>query len=130
MRDGGAATTAAVRVEITAPARLIFNISAETLHHPHSPSGGGAKDPDAHMHMPTQLLAHTRGPTEIHIHVQPLGPSHTPVLACRLILPFPLLQPPWAHWSSTFSMTRPPALCTVASSGPRWALPAYQVLTQ
>lgn len=62
----------------------IFSISAETLHHPHSPSCGRARDPDAHTHGPTQPLALTLAgwqERERHTHSQcpPAGLSHTPV---------------------------------------------------
>lgn len=107
----------------------IFSISAETLHHPHSPSCSRARDPDAHTHGPTQPLALTLAgwrERERHTHTASahLLASLTHLSPNRSMLPFLSLQPPWACWSLTFSMTGPPALCIVASSGPRWALPA------
>lgn len=101
----------------------IFNISAETLHHPHRqlrPSQGPRR---RHAHGCSASCTYTGRPAEMWTHPFSHQVSHLD-LDQRLILPSLsllalFLQPPWAHWNLTFSMIRLPACCTVESSGPR-----------
>lgn len=99
----------------------IFNISAETLHHPHRqlrPSQGPRR---RHAHGCSASCTYTGRPAEIRAHSFSHQVSHLD-LDQRLTLLSLLslfLQLPWARWNLTFSMIRLPACCTVESSGPR-----------
>lgn len=99
----------------------IFNISAETLHHPHRqlrPSQGPRR---RHAHGCSASCTYTGRPAGMWTHLFSYQVSHLG-LDQRLTLPFRLslfLQLPWARWNLTFSMIRLPACCTVESSGPR-----------
>lgn len=65
--------------------------------------------------------AQPAGPQTLSRHTESLGAG----LGTCVGTAWPSLpQPLWACWSSTFSTTRPPARCTVASSEPRWGPPA------
>lgn len=95
----------------------IFNISAETLHHPH------------------RQLRSSQGPRRRHAHgcsasctyagmwTHPCSHQVSHLDLDQRLIPLSLrslfLQLPWARWNLTFSMTRLPACCTVESSGPR-----------
>lgn len=86
----------------------------------HTAPCGPARDPDARVraHTHTHRLTDTF-PSRTAAGL-PTGLTHTHLsLHTDFMLVFPLLQPHWACWSLTFSMTRPPAPSTVASLEPR-----------
>lgn len=104
-------------VAVSASARL----NIQYFCHPHSPAWRPSQGPrrtHAHAHSAagTRMGTHTNTPYAMRL-------TWHGILTHTLS---PLPQLPWAPWSSTFCMTRHPAPCTVASSGPRWA---YSLLT-